>query len=116
MSKKTEYKRLCPTCRVKLEYRGMEDIHTGGRTLEIVEFICSIFTGLSFLAITVRDLMVKRTTFDFYVCPRCRYTIFVEDVPDKTNNHVQNNLYIEYKQKLNEVSRQIRDIKSVNYS
>ena len=111
MNGKTEYKRLCPTCKVKLEYRGMEDIHTGGRGLEVVELICSILTGLSVLAIAVRDLMVKRTTFDFYVCPQCHYTIFIEDVSVKVENDHKHNLYVEYKKRLNDVSMQLKDIK-----
>ncbi len=51
MSREIQRERLCPTCRVRLEYRGMEDIHTGGRGLEIAELLGSIFTGLSFIAI-----------------------------------------------------------------
>jgi hypothetical protein len=91
----------------------MEDIHTGGRGLEIAEFLCSIFTGLSFIAIAVRDLMVKRTTFDFYVCPKCHYTIFVEE-DSSTVKGTKLNGYIEYKKRLKNVSQLISEIKKAN--
>lgn len=113
MRKEVRYERLCPTCKVRLEYKGMEDVHTGGRGLEIAELLASIFVGFSVIAI--RDLMVKRTTFDFYVCPKCHYTILIEeDSSTIGNNSTKRNVYIEYKKKLKDVSRLINEIKKVN--
>jgi predicted nucleic-acid-binding Zn-ribbon protein len=113
MSKDMQYERLCPTCKVQLIYRGMEDIHTGGRGLEIAEFLASIVLGFS--VIPIRDLLVKRTTFDFYVCPKCRYTTFVEEDSNTTGNaSTKRNVYIEYKKKLKNVSQLINEIKKVN--
>lgn len=43
MRKEMRYERLCPTCKVRLEYKGIEDVHTGGRRLEVAELLASIF-------------------------------------------------------------------------
>jgi hypothetical protein len=113
MSKEILIKRRCPTCKLQLKYKGNEDVHTGGRGLEILELIGSIFLGYSVIAI--RDLMVKRTTFDFYVCPKCHYTIFVEeDTSNNSNNNTKYNGYREYKKKLENVSKILRDIEKLN--
>ncbi len=103
--------RQCPFCKVKLEYKGMEDIHTGGRGLEAVEFLASIFTGLSILAVAIRDLLVKRTTFDFFVCPKCRYTVFVEESESGTKNGGDSNMHMEYRRKEQKVSNLIQDVR-----
>jgi hypothetical protein len=113
MSREINGERLCPNCKVKLEYKGIEDVHTGGRELEILELIGSIFLGFSIIAI--RDLLVKRTTFDFYVCPKCRYTIFVEeDSSPKAGNGETPYGYLEYRKRLKDVSELISEIKRVN--
>jgi hypothetical protein len=116
MSKEIKSERLCPTCKLRLEYKGMEDIHTGGRGLEIIELLSSIFTGLSFLAIAIRDLMVKRTTFDFYVCPKCRYTILVEDSVPKADNGEELDRYLEYRKRQKEVLELISEVKKASNS
>jgi uncharacterized protein (DUF2225 family) len=103
--------RKCPFCKVELEYKGMENIHTGGRGLEAMEFLASIFTGLSILAIAVRDLLVKRTTFDFFVCPKCRYTVFVEESESSAKKTGNLNVYTEYKRKEQNVSNLIQDVR-----
>lgn len=113
MSKEMLIKRHCPNCKVQLEYKGKEDVHTGGRGLEILELIGSIFVGFSIIAI--RDLLVKRTRFDFYVCPKCHYTIFVkEDTSNNGNNNTRYNGYREYKKKLEYVSKILSDIEKLN--
>lgn len=43
MRKEMRYEGLCPTCKVRLEYKGIEDVHTGGRRLEVAELLTSIF-------------------------------------------------------------------------
>jgi hypothetical protein len=111
MNKEALIKRKCPIHKVQLEYKGMEDVHTGGRGLEFLELIGSILLGFSIIAI--RDLMVKRTTFDFYVCPICRYTIFVEE-DSSTNNIEKDNGYREYKEKLKNVSQLLSEIKNLD--
>lgn len=59
--------------------------------------------------------MVKRTTFDFYVCPKCHYTIFVEeDSSIIDNDSTEHNVHIEYKKKLKMVSQLVNEIKIVN--
>ena len=103
--------RKCPFCKVHLEYKGMEDIHTGGRGLEAVEFLASIFTGLSILAVAIRDLLVNRTTFDFFVCPKCGYTVFVEESEISATNSGDSSIYREYKRKEQEVSNLIQDVR-----
>lgn len=103
--------RPCPFCKVELEYKGMENIHTGGRGLEAMEFLASIFTGLSILAIAVRDLLVKRTTFDFFVCPKCRYTIFIEESESRKTNAGDSNIYMEYRRNEQKVSNLIQDVR-----
>ena len=103
--------RQCPFCKVELEYKGMEDIHTGGRGLEAVEFLASIFTGLSILAVAVRDLLVKRTTFDFFVCPKCRYTVFVQESKSGTKNTGDSNMYTEYRREGQKVTNLIQDVR-----
>jgi hypothetical protein len=113
MSKEKLIKRKCPIHKVELEYKGMEDVHTGGRGLEFLELIGSIFVGFSIIAI--RDLMVKRITFDFYVCPICHYTILVEeDSSNNANNNTKYNGYREYKKRLENVSQMLSDIKKLN--
>lgn len=114
MRKEMQVERLCPTCKVRFEYKGMEDVHTGGRGLEIAEILASILLG--FPVIAIRDLMVKRTTFDFYVCPKCHYTIFVEENSNSIgNNSTKRNIYMEYKKRLKHVSQLTNEIKKANY-
>ena len=103
--------RQCPFCKVELEYKGMEDIHTGGRGLEAMEFLASIFTGLSILAVAIRDLLVKRTTFDFFVCPKCRYTVFVEESESGAKKTGDSNMYTEYRRKEQKVTNLIQDVR-----
>lgn len=104
--------RQCPFCKVELEYKGMEDIHTGGRGLEAMEFLASIFTRLSILAVAIRDLLVKRTTFDFFVCPKCRYTVFVEESETGAKKKSgDSNMYTEYRRKEQKVTNLIQDVR-----
>ena len=103
--------RQCPFCKVELEYKGMEDIHTGGRGLEAMEFLASIITGLSILAVAIRDLLVKRTTFDFFVCPKCRYTVFVEESESGAKKTGDSNMYTEYRRKEQKVTNLIKHVR-----
>lgn len=103
--------RKCPFCKVELVYKGMENIHTGGRGLEAMEFLASMFTGLSILAIAVRDLLVKRTTFAFFVCPKCHYTVFVEEPKRGAKNAGDSNMYMEYRRNEQKVSNLIQDVR-----
>jgi hypothetical protein len=89
----------------------MENIHTGGRGLEAMEFLASIFTGLSILAVAIRDLLVKRTTFDFFVCPKCHFTVFIEESESGATNTGDSNMYMEYKRKEQKVSNLIQDVR-----
>ncbi len=57
--------------------------------------------------------MVKRRTFDFYVCPKCHYTILVEE-DSSTINGTKLNGYIEYKKRLKNVSQLVSEIKKAN--
>jgi uncharacterized protein (DUF2225 family) len=110
-NKVSPQERKCPFCRVELEYKGMEDIHTGGRGLEAVEFLASIFTGLSILAVAIRDLLVKRATFDFFVCPKCRYTVFVEKSENGAKKTGDSNMYKAYRRKEQKVTNLIQDVR-----
>jgi DNA-directed RNA polymerase subunit RPC12/RpoP len=54
-------------------------------------------------------------TFDFYVCPKCHYTIFVkEDTSNNGNNNTRYNGYREYKKKLEYVSKILSDIEKLS--
>ena len=110
MENNTQGERKCPFCKINLQYKGMEDVHTGGRVLEIVEFLASVFAGLSILAIALRDIMVKRTTFDFYVCPQCHYTVFVEETGSKIDGDEQVNFYAEYRKTTKKVANLLNEI------
>lgn len=63
----------------------------------------------------IRDLLVKRTTFDFYVCPICHYTVFVqEESSNNGNNAVEYKEYREYKKKLENISQMVSEIKKMS--
>lgn len=112
MSREMSFEGKCPTHQVQLEYKGMEDVHTGGKALEVIELIGTFFWGVSF--ILLRDLMVKRTTFDFYVCPICHYTVFIqEDSSNKGNNGTEYKQYREYKKKLENVSQMFHELMTI---
>ena len=112
MSREMPFEGKCPTHKVQLEYKGMEDVHTGGRGLEIMELIGTFFWGVSIMIL--RDLLVTRTTFDFYICPICHYTVFVEDSSNNANNDTEYKEYREYKKKLNNVSQILSEIKELD--
>jgi uncharacterized protein (DUF2225 family) len=112
MSRQMPFEGECPTHKVQLEYKGMEDVHTGGKELEIMELIGTFFWGIP--VILLRDLLVRRTTFDFYVCPICHYTVFIEDSSNNANNATEYNGYREYKKKLKNVSQLLSEIKNLN--
>ena len=113
MSTEIPFEGKCPTHKVQLEYKGMEDVHTGGIGLEIMELIGTLFWGVSVMIL--RDLLVKRTTFDFYVCPICHYTMLIEeDSGNNENNDTEYNEYREYKKKLENISQILSEIRVLN--
>jgi hypothetical protein len=112
MNREMPFEGKCPTHKVQLEYKGMEDVHTGGKKLEIIELIGTLFWGIP--VILLRDLLVRRTTFNFYVCRICHYTVFIEDSSNNANNATEYNEYREYKKKLGNVSQILSEIKNLN--
>jgi hypothetical protein len=110
MSREMPFKGKCPTHKVQLEYKGMENVHTGGLGLEIMELIGTLVWGVP--VILLRDLLVTRTTFDFYVCPVCHYTVFIEE--DSSNNANDATEYTAYKKKLKNVSQMLSEIKKIS--
>lgn len=45
MSREIPFEAKCPTHKVQLEYKGMEDVHTGGIGLEVMELIGTFLWG-----------------------------------------------------------------------
>ncbi len=112
VSREMVFERLCPTCNVQLDYKGIVAAHLGGRGFEIAGFIGSIFLGFPLMAI--RDLMVKRTAFNSYICPLCHYTTLVMEEDDSsttTDRTIKYNEYREYKKKLENVSQLFSEVK-----
>ncbi len=110
-------KRICPTCKVQFEYKGVVDAYIGRRGFEIVELIGSIFVG--FLILAIRHLMVRRTTFNSYVCPLCHYTTLImkdADTITDTDRSIKYNEYREYKKKLEIISQLFSEIKRLGIS
>jgi hypothetical protein len=106
------FKRLCPTCEMQLEYKGIVDAYIGRRGFEIVELIGSIFVGFPIISIT--HLMVRRTTFNSYVCPLCHYTTLIlgeDNLRTNTDSSIRCNEYREYKKKLENISQLFNEIK-----